>query len=70
VPGTDDKHSWIIARKLSLLAAILFPSTMIGLIVPERTDKLPSDQTKYRQMITAHTFSGSSVNESRQVNRG
>ena len=41
VPGTNDKHSWIIARKLSLLTAVLFPSTMIGLIVPERTNRLP-----------------------------
>jgi hypothetical protein len=39
-PVTDDEHSRIIARKLSLLAAVLFPSTMIGLIVPECTDLL------------------------------
>jgi hypothetical protein len=38
VPGTDYEDSRIITRKLSLLAAVLFPSTMIGLIVPERTD--------------------------------
>jgi len=33
---TDDEHNQIIARKLSLLAAVLLTSTMIGLIVPER----------------------------------
>jgi len=38
VPRTDDEHSRITARKLNLFAADLFPSTMIGLIIPERTD--------------------------------
>ena len=38
VPRTDDEHSRIIASKLNLLEAILFPSTIIGLIIPERTD--------------------------------
>jgi len=38
VPRADDEHSRIIVRKLNLLAADLFPSTMIGLIIPERTD--------------------------------
>jgi hypothetical protein len=68
VPSTDDEHSRIIAGKFNLLAAVLFPSTMINLIVPERTD-LPEGQTKPRQKISVHTFSGNSVNESRQVNR-
>ena len=65
---TDDEHNQIIAGKFNLLAAVLFPSTMINLIIPECTD-LTEGQIKPCQKISVHTFSGNSVNESRQVNR-